>query len=127
MRAIDTNVVIRLIIRDDLRQAGAADAFVADGAWVSLVALAETAWVIRSVYGLSAPETAKAIELLLQHRNLAIQDPDVVIAALAHFRSRPALGFSDCLMVEIARKAGHSPLGTFDRALSKLDGAERIG
>ena len=42
------------------------------------------------------------------------------------FRSRPALGFSDCLILEIARKAGHLPLGTFDRELGKIDGAKRL-
>jgi predicted nucleic acid-binding protein len=43
-----------------------------------------------------------------------------------HVQNRPSLGFSDCLVLEIARKAGHVPLGTFDRALAKLEGAERI-
>jgi predicted nucleic acid-binding protein len=36
------------------------------------------------------------------------------------------LGFSDCLVLETARKAGHLPLGTFDRDLAKLDGAVRL-
>jgi predicted nucleic acid-binding protein len=40
--------------------------------------------------------------------------------------SIPALGFSDCLILEIARKAGHVPLGTFDKRLSKLNGVERL-
>ena len=38
----------------------------------------------------------------------------------------PRLGFSDCLMVELARKAGHLPLGTFDRNVAKLDGVQRL-
>lgn len=37
-----------------------------------------------------------------------------------------ALGFSDCLVLEAARKAGHGPLGTFDRELARLDGAELL-
>jgi len=49
-----------------------------------------------------------------------------VAAALKRFRERPALGFSDCLLLQLARKAGHLPLGTFDRDLSKLDGAEKL-
>jgi predicted nucleic acid-binding protein len=63
---------------------------------------------------------------VLNHKDLTVQDADAVNAALAHFRKRPALGFSDCLMLEVARKAGHLPLGTFDRTLAKLDGAERL-
>lgn len=50
----------------------------------------------------------------------------MVEAALEHFVARPSLRFSDCLILEIARKAGHAPLGTFDRALGKLEGAEKI-
>ena len=49
--------------------------------------------------------------------------PDAVAEAVGHFRGRPALGFSDCLVLASARKAGHLPLGTFDRGLAKLDGA----
>lgn len=47
-------------------------------------------------------------------------------AALAHYRKRPALGFSDCLVLEPARKAGHLPLGTCDRELGKLAGARKL-
>ena len=50
----------------------------------------------------------------------------VVSAALEKFRRKFAIGFSDCLLLEIARKAGHLPLGTFDRNLAKLDGAEKL-
>jgi predicted nucleic acid-binding protein len=63
---------------------------------------------------------------LLNHEHFALQDSEVVAHALAQFRTRPAIGFSDCMALEIARKAGHLPLGTFDRALAKLDGAESV-
>ena len=126
MRAVDTNVLVRLITRDDTRQVELADRFVEKGAWVSHLALAETAWVLDSVYERSAAEVAKAVTLLLNHRDLTVQDPEVVTAALEKFRDRPAAGFSDCLLLEIARKAGHLPLGTFDRDLGKLDGAQKL-
>lgn len=90
MRVVDTNLLVRLIVRDD------------------------------------AAQVAAAVEILLNHAQLAIQDPDVVARALTHFRNRPALGFSDGLVLEIARKAGHLPLGTFDRGLARLEGAERL-
>lgn len=126
MRAVDTNVLVRLIARDDTAQVRRAARFVEKGAWVSHLALAETAWVLEAVYERSAEEVATAIELLLKHSELSLQDPDVVAAALETFRARPALGFSDCLLLEIARRAGHLPLGTFDRTLGKLDGAEAL-
>lgn len=126
MRAVDTNVLVRLIARDDIRQVASADQFVEKGAWVSHLALAETTWVLASVHERSAAEVATAVELLLNHRELTLQDPEVVAAALAIFKERPAVGFSDCLLLEIARKAGHLPLGTFDRDLGKLDGAQKL-
>lgn len=126
MRAIDTNVVVRLIARDDPGQTKSAETFVRGGAWVSVLALAESAWVLTTVYGLSSKELAVAVEMLLNHRDLVVQDSETVASALALFRERPSLGFSDCLMLHLARKSGHLPLGTFDRSLAKVDGAEKL-
>jgi predicted nucleic-acid-binding protein len=83
-------------------------------------------WVLDAVYDRSAEQVATAVDMLLNHKDLTIQDADVVSNALQHFRKRPDLGFSDCLVLEIARKAGHLPLGTFDRGLAKVDGAKRL-
>lgn len=83
-------------------------------------------WVLAAVYERSAIDLATAIEMLLNHEDLVIQDADVVFEALALFRSRPALGFSDCLMLELARKAGHLPLGTFDRSFARIEGTKRL-
>ena len=127
MRAVDTNVLVRLLTRDDEEQTEAAEAFVASGAWISHVVLVETLWVLESVYDVDAGARAKAVEMLLNHRELTIQDPEVVERALAVFSKRPSLGFSDCLVLEAARKAGHGPLGTFDRDLGKVGGAVVLG
>jgi predicted nucleic-acid-binding protein len=126
MRAVDTNVLVRLVTRDDAKQAERADQFVARGAWVSHLVLAETTWVLSAVYQLDAGAIATAVEMLLSHEAVSIADPDVVRAALENFRRKPALGFSDCLILEVARAAGHTPLGTFDRTLGRLDGAQRL-
>jgi predicted nucleic-acid-binding protein len=126
MRAVDTNVLVRLVTGDDPKQAAAAEKFVSAGAWVSHLVLAETIWVLATVYDRDPPALAQTVDFLLKHRDLTIQDAEVVVEALLHYRNRPALGFSDCLVLEIARKAGHVPMGTFDRTLAKLEGAERI-
>jgi predicted nucleic-acid-binding protein len=124
MRAVDTNVLVRLITRDDARQVGAAEAFVANGAWVPHLALAEATWVLESVYDRDRKSIVTPIEMLLRHRHLTVQDADVVTEALDQFRRHSKVGFSDCLMVEVARRAGHVPLGTFDRAVGRIDGAQ---
>jgi predicted nucleic-acid-binding protein len=126
MRAVDTNVLVRLATRDDATQVAAAEDFVARGAWVPHLVLAEAMWVLTSVYDRGPRDIAAAVEMLLNHQNLTLQDADAVAAAVASFRKRPALGFSDCLVLEVARKAGHLPLGTFDRDFSKLAGVEKF-
>lgn len=126
MHALDTNILIRLLARDDVKQAKLADQFVAHGAWVSHLVLAETLWALKSVYGRNPSQLSAVLDILLSHESLVIQDADTVNAALTHFQSQPALSFSDCLVLEIARKAGHLPLGTFDKALSKLANTHKL-
>lgn len=126
MLSVDTNVLVRLLARDDPKQAAAADAAVARGAWVSHLVLAEAVWVLDAVYERTPKQLIAALDLLLAHEHLVLQDADVVAAALAHFRAKPALGFSDCLVLEIARKAGHLPLATFDKTLGRLPGTHRL-
>ena len=126
MQAIDTNVLVRVVARDDPKQAATADEFVKRGAWVSLLVLMEKTWVLAAVYDVGATRLAQAIEMLLEHESIVVQDSDVVRAALVDFRQRPGLGFSDCLICEVARKSGHVPLATFDRNLAKLRNTQRL-
>jgi predicted nucleic-acid-binding protein len=123
MRAVDTNVLVRLITRDDEAQTSAAERFVAHGAWVSVLVLAEATWVLRTVYSLTRKQMALAVEMLLSHEQLVLQDAEIVSSALNEFRRTTKAGFSDCLVLALARAAGHLPVGTFDRSLSKLEGA----
>ena len=126
MLAVDTNVLVRVLARDDIAQAEAAGQFIVPGAWVSHLVLAETVWVLESVYGRTPAQLSEALQLLLAHESLVLQDADTVAAALEHFRRKPAPGFSDCLVLEIARKAGHTPLGTFDKSLARLPGVQKL-
>jgi len=117
---------VRLIARDDAAQVRVAEEFATKGAWVSHLVLAETLWVLDSVYELSHEQISTAVEMLLNHQVLTLQDADVVSAALTHFRRYSRVDFSDCLALEIARKAGHLPLATFDRDFAKLADVERL-
>src|SRR4051812_9234941 len=126
MRAVDTNVLVRLLARDDAPQVTAAEAFVQPGAWISHLVLMEAVWVLDSVYGTAPEQIARGVEMLLDHQQLVVQDADVVQAAVSQYRKHPRLGFSDCLILEVARDAGHVPLGTFDRGLGKLQGAQKL-
>lgn len=126
MRAVDTNVLVRLIARDDLRQTASAEAFIAKGAWVPMLALVEAMWVLGSLYELGPIGQANAVGMLLSHRQLVVQDRETVAAALERFKAKPRAGFSHCMMLEFARRAGHLPFGTFDRDLAKLEGTQKL-
>lgn len=128
MRAVDTSVLVRLITRDDAAQVAAAEDFVAKGAWVSQLVLMEAVWVLDSVYELNAEQLITAVDMLLEHKDLTIDGAGSVRDALQQYRQKKSpVSFSDCLVLEAARRAGHLPVGTFDRGLSKLPGAERLG
>ena len=120
MRAVDTNFLVRLVAPCKLRQP-----FVG---WSK--GCGSQPWHSQRPFRYSSrlrtSEIGSAVETLLNHKDLTLQDSDAVAAALKRFRERPTVGFSDCLLLELARKEGHLPLGTFDRNLSKLDGAHKL-
>lgn len=60
------------------------------------------------------------------NRETALESPSVVHAALDRYRSSRKLNFSDCVTLEIARRAGHVPMATFDQALGKAKGTCRV-
>ncbi|MGQ0542563.1 MAG: PIN domain-containing protein [Blastocatellia bacterium] len=126
MRAVDTNVLVRLFTEDDATQAERAKQFVRPGAWVSHIALVETVWVLQSVYERSRREIGRAVEMLLSNESIVLQEPEAVAAALNLFSENRGVSFSECLMLSAARKAGHLPLGTFDAKLARIDGAELV-
>ena len=105
MRALDTNVLVRLVTRDDRKQVAAAESSVSKGAWVSTLVLVEASWILTAVYALTKAEMATAIDMLLHHRDLTLQESDSVAAAPSNIVTARRWGFSDCLILEIARKA----------------------
>lgn len=127
MRAADTNVLVRLIVGDDARQTRIAEEFSQGGIWISHLVLAETIWVLTSVYERSAAQISATLERLLEQPALSFEQADTLAAALLRFKAQPAVGFSDCLALETARRAGHLPFGTFDRDLSQLEGTQLLG
>jgi predicted nucleic-acid-binding protein len=126
MLAADTNVLVRLLVRDSPDQVTAAETAIAEGIWVSHLVLAECLCVLSALYKFDPGRIIQTVEILLNHREVVLQEPNVVSAALAQFRLKPRLGFSDCMTLEIARQHGHLPLITFDKDLSKLPGAQKL-
>jgi predicted nucleic-acid-binding protein len=126
--AADSNVVLRLLVRDDDAQYKAARAFVgvAGRVFIAQIVLVEVVWALTSTYGFPKPRVIAAIERLLELEGITIQDASLVQRALEDYRASSA-DFSDCLILATARRENELPLGTFDARLSRLDGARKLG
>jgi predicted nucleic-acid-binding protein len=125
--AADTNVLIRLLVQDDQKEAAAARDLVAaarnnqEPVLVTAPVLCELEWVLESAYGATRRDIAKALQAFLDDAVFAVDGRESVIEALAHYRETAA-DFSDCLIVATARRAGARRTATFDRRLRRLPG-----
>ena len=128
MHAVDTNVLIRALTGDDPVQSPAAVTFIQGHApvWISQVVLMETLWVLESVYSCEKPQLVEAMKRIIDNKDLSLEEPGVVRTALALYESKGKVNFEDCLILEIARKSGHLPLATFDKALGRFEGAQPV-
>lgn len=131
MIALDTNVLVRLLVEDEeedavrqrrrvaalLRATSAAG----DRLFVPSVVLCEAVWVMRTSYRVSRAALAAAVAGLLGTKHLAFDAPDRVSRALNAFAAGKG-DFADYLIREHARAAGCDAVATFDRALLREDG-----
>ena len=116
MAALDTNVVIRLLVGDDPKQARAAERLVASEACtVAPSVLMECEWVLRASYGLDAALIAASFRALLTLQNIDAMDPLLTQQALQGFEA--GLDFADALHAA-QRRDGHRFM-TFDRQLAR--------
>ncbi|HTU69828.1 MAG TPA: type II toxin-antitoxin system VapC family toxin [Candidatus Baltobacteraceae bacterium] len=124
MIAIDTNVLVRLIAKDDSKQLALAKAYLTKHcapdtpALVNRVVLAEVAWVLQSLYEYSREQIAIAVTGLLATATFTVEDAPEVRAALEHYR-KGGIDFSDALIATTNRRSGASCTATFDRPASK--------
>lgn len=124
MAAIDTNVLVRLVMEDDPDQAQRARSFLRRNApvYVSQLCLMEFAWVLGSVYQRPKGAILQALRTFLENADLEPEAPAVLEAALIRWEASEA-DLPDCLLLEGTLAQGKAPLGTFDRKLSRLEGA----
>lgn len=124
MLAADTNVLVRLITRDDEAQYQRAAAV--GLIWVSHVVLLETVWVLQNAYDFEPERVFGAVDGLLRHESVVFEKPLVVQAVLRHLFRDLSLDFADILILEVARESNRVPLVTFDKVLGKLEGVEKL-
>ena len=123
MIGLDTNVLVRYIMQDDVRQSALATRLVESlsvelPGFVPLVSVVELAWVLSSAYALDRGQVVQAFESLLRTREIAVERAEIVWKALRVFRSANA-DFADCLIERSAAVAGCDRTMTFDRGAAK--------
>ncbi|MEY8875324.1 MAG: PIN domain-containing protein [Leptothrix sp. (in: b-proteobacteria)] len=131
MIAVDTNVVVRLLVQDDpLQSAKARRLFDAqageDGSlWLSDVVLVEVSWVLARAYDRSRVEVVTALRALASHATVQLESTAAVREAIALYEHGPA-DFADCLLVAQAQALGCEQVATFDRKLRDLPGVKLL-
>jgi len=127
MIALDTNVLVRFLVKDDECQSRLATRLIKSAIereeqlFVSDIVMCETVWVLSSAYRFSRDEILGALAELLRARAVVFSSSDRLARALEAY----AMGngdFADYLIREHAKAAGADTVATFDRSLLKETG-----
>jgi|SRR5580698_9740326 predicted nucleic-acid-binding protein len=126
MIGIDTNVLIRFIVRDDEAQTSAAAALIdsltpENPGFITLVSIAELYWVLDHSYKSTRDEIYTVFQSLLTSKEIIVEDAAIVHAAL-HLYSATNADFDDCLIAGCSRAAGCDLVLTFDKKAAKAIG-----
>ena len=131
MLALDTNVILRYLVRDDEAQAEAAssllESLTADRpGFICREVIIEMVWVLERAYRFTRSQIADVlVEMTLTQGLVFESEDDVVRAALQYRQGGP--GFADLMILAAAERAGADSLCTFDRKAAELDGVILLG
>ncbi len=132
MPALDTNVLVRYVVRDDEAQLSAARRLIrscvsrGQTLFVPITVTLEFEWVLRSNFGFSKVETIDALSTLFSAAELTFESERALEVALHLYREGSA-DFADCVHIALAAQARELPLWTFDKRAGKVGGAQILG
>ena len=126
MVALDTNVIVRYLVRDNPEQAEAARALVEgltpeDPGFICRESMVEIAWVLKRVYRFSRAQISETLVELTASESIVVERSEEVAAAAYRYGEGGA-EFADLMILSAATRAGAGPLHTFDRKLSHIKG-----
>lgn len=126
MIGLDTNVLVRYIMQDDLKQSPLATRLIESRSvesrgFVPLVSVVELFWVMSSAYEIDRGQLIAALEGLLRTKELVVERAEIVWKALRIFQTANG-DFADCLIERSAAAAGCEKTMTFDRGAAKNAG-----
>lgn len=131
MIALDTNVLVRYLVRDDRHQAEAARALLESltperPGYVCREVAVELVWVLERAYGFPRDRIGAVLEELVATEGLAIEAAGDVARAAIRYRAGGA-GFSDLMILAAVERSGARPMYTFDRTAARVEGVELPG
>ena len=116
MIAVDTNLLIRLLTKDDPNQAKrAAKVMESDDIFIPKTVMLETEWVLRYAYGIDKGAITKGFQKMMGLPNVSVEDQQTVFQAISWYGS--GLDFADALHLASSMKA--DGFVTFDKAFIK--------
>lgn len=131
MASLDTNVLVRYLVQDDDLQLAAAKKLIraalraGETLYIPMTVMLELEWVLRSSFGFEKEQVTTTVSSLLASAELSFESEAALEIALALYKKNSA-DFADCVHIALSHVAGESPLWTFDRAASKIDGAKLL-
>lgn len=132
MPALDTNILVRYVVRDDEAQLGAARRLIRNCVsqgqtlFVPVTVALELEWVLRSNFEFSKGEAIGVLSNLFSAAELTFESERALEVALHLYRESSA-DFADCVHIALAAQARELPLWTFDRRAGRVDGAQILG
>lgn len=132
MAALDTNVLVRWLTNDDVKQCAIVarlfDEAIRKGErlFVTVTVMLEVEWVLRARYQYDRRNVTAALNALLDVTELEFQTEPALEQALWLFKQTGSRDFADCLHIALASQTSQGPLLTFDERASRIEGAKLL-
>lgn len=132
MKGLDTNVIVRFLVRDDEQQWEIADRYIDETlqanqpCFVNNIVLCEVVWVLRTSYKLSREKLIETLEKMLKANLFTFENREAIEWAIGQMKSGNA-DFSDYLIARLNQLAGCQETASFDTKLGRLEGIKLLG
>ena len=131
MIGLDTNVVLRLLLNDDLKQRQRAVKAIQQAkglavrVTITLAVVLEMEWVLRSIAKMTKPQVLSVFDLLLESYDIEIDNEKALEQAL-HIYANAAADFAECLFLAQYQRMGCQTMLTFDTKAARMAGVQLV-
>ncbi|MDO9490358.1 MAG: type II toxin-antitoxin system VapC family toxin [Sphingomonadaceae bacterium] len=116
MKSVDSNILLRAIVNDDVDQAARAREVLRENCFVSNSVFLETAWVLKSFYGFERQLVVEALQAILAAETVHVATLEGLSWALSSFSS----GGDIADMLHLVEAIGSDSFVTFDRQIGRI-------